>query len=317
MDEFAHPAVQDIPRLALNRRGFLFAASATALSTVGATASAFGKQAEAGTSQAGLENLRNFVRLISSANAGEETINHIRYRLYSITDRSELVRPLIDWEGWGAMRFQPDAEGGFTQLFNQIGFWRDLETGEILDEWDNPLTGERVEVVHSTKQNYNARLSPTIDVGGGRTIAFPFPAREMGDWVLYDAEMAVGPRENPIQPDEFPEYSTGETERFSEFFQFFAPRAAFEDETQARLPMAGATQRLGAYPFWMRMGARPGMALLKFTVAKVSGVEALPGDIVEYAREHHPAFLSAPESWADRRDGDLLWLERHRARREG
>ena len=54
----------------------------------------------------------------------------------------ERVRPLMRFEVFSTIRILPQADGSFHRLCREVVFYRNLATGELMDQWDNPYTGE-------------------------------------------------------------------------------------------------------------------------------------------------------------------------------
>ena len=52
---------------------------------------------------------------------------------------------------------QPD--GSYQRLCRELIFYKDLKSGELMDQWDNVLTGERVKVVDVANDPFNYIIS--------------------------------------------------------------------------------------------------------------------------------------------------------------
>ncbi len=56
--------------------------------------------------------------------------------------------PVLGYTGSGALLAKIDDEGNLWIKSRETGYFTDLETGDILETWDNPFTGKTVEVYH-------------------------------------------------------------------------------------------------------------------------------------------------------------------------
>ena len=225
--------------------------------------------------------------MLSTAQSGAQTFNHIRIRLHLNPGKDQPLKALLDAEGWGAMRPIAQPDGSWQLLFNQFVAYRDIESGAILDHWVNPLTRERVSVVHSAKQSYNSILKPVNAPPGA--VARPFTTRfeAMGPWWVMRSAVSVNRA-----------VSNAPAYVFDEIFQFFTSREAFAEAALLSLPSHGCAQRIGPHESWMRMDTHPGQLIHEFRFAKVSRLDALPADLLDFAAKRYPQFLNAPAAWA-------------------
>ena len=76
----------------------------------------------------------------------------------------EKGQKLFGLEVLGASRFLP-IEDGYQRLHREVGLYTDLLTGEVLASWDNPWSGESVEVIHI--QNDPVNFPFTVDTQRG------------------------------------------------------------------------------------------------------------------------------------------------------
>ncbi|SVE43602.1 uncharacterized protein METZ01_LOCUS496456, partial [marine metagenome] len=66
------------------------------------------------------------------------------------------VKNICGFKGMSCKRLIPYEEGnGFRRLLREVGYYYDLATGKILEELNNPYTGETVKVVHIANDPFN------------------------------------------------------------------------------------------------------------------------------------------------------------------
>ncbi|MCC6942340.1 MAG: DUF1838 family protein, partial [Novosphingobium sp.] len=75
---------------------------------------------------------------------------------------NEKVRKLFDVEGFSFVRTKKLEDGSYRRMLREVVFYRDPVTGEILKEWDNPYTGERVKVVPIANDPFNFTISEFV-----------------------------------------------------------------------------------------------------------------------------------------------------------
>ena len=67
--------------------------------------------------------------------------------------------PLFGYTGTGIMQSKIDDDGNMWIRGKETGYFTDLATGDILETWDNPRTGETVEVFNFYNPNMGGKLT--------------------------------------------------------------------------------------------------------------------------------------------------------------
>jgi hypothetical protein len=261
------------------------------------------------------DNLAAFGRLWASLD--QPVIGAFHGLMYARIPGRRLI-PLFNYEGTGVIQARLEPDGRLAIKSRETGFFTALGSREVLEWWDNPLTGERVEVYHFYNDVLGGRIGRTIPTfvmaGGGRTrmnegTSFPGPdgtapfrlpidfagERAMVSWD-YAHEYP-----NPVTPEGWPRASTGRVITPSEHFTFTAPRALLEDPDVPSVPFsAGFTRVSEAWPF-MRMGSTPlaGLTLFgrMFSHKGLKGVEEVQPRLLAYIERHAPDYLTLPDGW--------------------
>ncbi len=231
--------------------------------------------------------------------------------------------PLFDYTGTGIMQARIEPNGDLSIKSRETGYFADLRTGEILEFWDNPFTGERCEVYHFYNDIIGGRLTeliPTFLAGGegesptrmnegtqfpdeqGR---YPFllPFRQFADDVLLSWDYAHE-YANPVTPAGWPGYSTGSKVTPSEHFTMHCSRRALEDRSLPTVRMvAGFTRLSECWPF-MRMGKAQDPAIRELTLfgrqfshKGLAGFGDVPPKVLAYIEKHAPEYLTLPPEW--------------------
>lgn len=239
--------------------------------------------------------------------------------------------PLVGYVGFGSLQFKLLNNGDALYRGKDATYYTDLKTGEILDVWDNPFTGEQCPVypyvndrVRTTMlQDYPAerfatdayRWEITIgnatssreqaktyrgDIGqSGRTKPFVLPWRRRGDYYLlsWDWMLEVV---NPVTPEGWPLSSTGPTINPSEHFVFFVPAAELEDRSRPAATMLAGFFRQTPWLPWMKMG-QTGIEGRLFanshSYKTAGGLDNIPRVVRERLERDRPDMLEAPDDW--------------------
>ena len=253
-----------------------------------AAAMALSPQAHALDLQSEAGSLEAMVKLRCSLDPQQEEILWWAGTLFA-QEPGKKAAPLMGFEGYNICRAEKQPDGVWRLYTRELTFYRDLKTGKIIDSWDNPLSGERNEVVQVANDPVNTVLNAP-----GRPLHLPWV--EAGDEVMLTLNIPLA-YPNPLQPAEFPAESSGPTYMGSEHFMFFAPRAAMEDPTLKSVPVTYGWTRVGPWLPWMKLGTRPGSLLYIAQGNKRASVDELPADIQEHVRTRYPEYARAPETW--------------------
>lgn len=233
------------------------------------------------------------------------------------TDR---MIPVFGYEGTGVLQARWEPDGTLTRVSRETGYFTDLRTGDILETWDNPITGETVPVYHfynpllvrrmdqeMSSFNFGAVTdSPTLmnegtvfpdDTG---KIPFILPFQSFGDDLMLNWDY-THEYTNPVTPEGWPQSSTGARISPSEHFTFRLSKAELEDRSlpSARF-VAGFSRISQAWP-WMKMGGS-GMEDIQL-FGRMFSHKGLPGTadvrpkVLAYIEKHAPEYLTLPDKW--------------------
>ena len=226
------------------------------------------------------------------------------------------LEPLFGYAGTGIMEARQLENGHVRLRGKETGYFTDLATGEPLSHWDNPWTGETVEVYDFLNDRVRGELGltmPVFEMGtdedeptamhgdAGREAPFLLPWQVYGDQVLLEWDYTHH-YTNPVDPVRWPKASTGPTINPSEHFTFATSLAALADRDRESAPFTAGFSRLGPWWPWMRMGGSGVEGVLfgrMFSRKTVRGLDDIPRPILEHTVRHHPEYLEAPTDWDD------------------
>ena len=229
---------------------------------------------------------------------------------------SKRAMPLFGYAGFGNIRNQIMPDGSVKVTGKECGYFTDLTTGEIIDHWDNPWTGERVEVFPFLNDRFRGTLGLTqkvFRVGDSETVnnangappaegaPFRLPWQPIGDQYLLGWDYAHE-YTNPVTPEGWPKASTGRRVNPSEHFTIFTPRAEVDDRsTHTARYHAGFMRQAPWWP-WMRMG-QSGVEGVLFgrmhSYQITGGHEDVPPAILRRVERDRPDLLEEPEDGPD------------------
>lgn len=231
--------------------------------------------------------------------------------------------PVFGFTGTGIMQAEFDPKGFLKLKSREVGLFTDLRTGEVLEHWDNPLTGERCEVYHFYNDLISGTLttevpkfmyggandSPTIMNEGtvfpdkdGR-YPFKLPFSRYGDDLMLEWDYAHE-YTNPVTPQGWPNYSTGPKITPSEHFMMYASLDEVQDRDLPTARMRAGFARMSECWPWMRMGKHEHRGLTLFgrmhSHKGLPGTAEVPPKVLAYIEKNAPEYLTLPPTWESR-----------------
>jgi hypothetical protein len=229
-------------------------------------------------------------------------------------------------------------EGNLVPFFSMnnysVNVWRRLDNGnhavqvfesgvytkfgsyDVITEWDNPFTGERREIHQFRSGPLNVEFGPSGIIAGPETTVKPQPMQLelMGDSLVAMTQSSFR-FPSPFQPDEFPKESPGPIYYWDSHSSQMSPLSAVMDPDVASAPSSASLTNFVSWAPWMGMAQRPGRTYGRGVGRKISGIEALPVEVIRSIEEQTPQMLDI-ENWGEPYD-DIADYKRKLLERRG
>ncbi|WP_199902759.1 DUF1838 family protein [Azospirillum sp. B4] len=245
-----------------------------------------------------------FARLDMDLDPTKQKIGWFRGGVYGVRD-NEPVRTLFTVDGFSVVRSQQLPDGSWRRMLREIGFYRDVQTGQIMETWHNPYTQEDVRVVPIANDPFNYTIGeflPEPPSYGGLNKDKPPKRPLLLDWAYGPDGTVILTTDihlfypSALQPDKWPRESAGSYSRVSEMFKYVVKREDLENPAKTHVPCVGSWARVTPWLPWMLMGQAPGCINYFCSFGAVESLDQLPADLVAAARAKDPKWLSAPDS---------------------
>ncbi len=241
------------------------------------------------------QNLRAFVKLMGDLDPEKTAYSWFGGHVFAYVGNKP-AQMLCGVEGFGVMRCAPQPDGKYRVLNREIAFYSHPFTGQYIDVWKNPLTGEDCDVSPIHNHFVSAELSPLMKMDFEGTMKeFPFtpPWTILGDDVFQTFEVHTA-YPSPMRPEQWPRESPGNVMRISEIFQRTARLAQVEDEALTSAHYTGCWTRIGPYLPWMLMGQAEGHVMYRTFMKKLYSADELPQQLRNATSQRYPEFFEAP-----------------------
>ncbi|MCB2107274.1 MAG: DUF1838 family protein [Rhodobacteraceae bacterium] len=193
-----------------------------------------------------------------------------------------------------------DGRYGFRLVSRELLLYRDAKTGEYLRTWDNPYTGEKVEVLHVANDPVNGRPNYGLDRQGQ---PMKFPGTIMGDhlWVTTTVPLFY---KNPLAGDY--QKNIGGFYHATEMFNFFSQKSDLLDADKDQAEVKVAWQRMSDWLPWMEMSGREGIFYVSTAGRMLDKWEDIPQHMKDEIAKNYPIYREPPPL-SDDRPNETSW----------
>ncbi len=217
----------------------------------------------------------------------------------------ERDRLLFTYEGMNiracATLTDPEKGYGYRMVSREALIYLDPETGEVLRTWDNPWTGEELEVVHIFNDPVNSRF-PIFAHGRRGPFELDATFKDGRGWMRIEVPLFYA---NPLGGD-YQEYIGG-TYHAIEMFNFFFNEAALLDASVDGLDNCHVSwARVSGWLPWMKMGDRVGQMIYNGAGKRLSSWDELPAILKQELLDGHPEYQEPPPL-DDPRPNETSW----------
>lgn len=230
----------------------------------------------------------------------------------------EANRDLVGFTMLSTARLLPHEDGtGYRKILREAGFYTDLKSGEIIEEWKNPYLNETVKVVPILNDPFNHTITeyrPAPPSYGGLNKAAP-PAKIplQFDWVRRGDRLNMASHINlfypsALQPAKWPRESATPFAQVTEMFQYQIAWADMQNRRKTSVEYHGTWARTTPWLPWMLMGPTPGHAQYHTFMGAVDDINKIDRRTLDYVEKNHPKYLVAPEKWEDPSLSSLEWF---------
>jgi len=189
---------------------------------------------------------------------------------------------------------------GFQLVSREILLYLDPATGEVLKTWDNPWTGETVDVLHVANDPVNFKMFETGRDGQ--------PSKWTGEisgaswWYRSTFPLWYS---NPLAGD----YQTeiGGTYHASELFNFFGETADLLNPKTTTARVTVGWSRIADWLPWMKMNGREGVMYMHTAGKKLGTFDELSDRMKTEIATHYPEWNSPPPE-GDPRPNMTSWM---------
>lgn len=251
----------------------------------------------------GAEHVEFFRRMQCSLEDGKPAVYWWLGRAYSRVP-GEKDRLLFRVEGMNIRQCgtvtDPEKGAGFRLVTKEILLYQDPQTGEVLKTWQNPWTGETVDVLHVANDPVN---QPATFPVGRNGKPFELPITVVGDhwWVTSTVPLFY---RNPLGGD-YQDY-VGGSYHATEMFNFMGHVRTLEPGSGDSNGFLVGWERMSGWLPWMKNGDRAGIMYFHTAGRKLDSYDQLSDVMKQQIRDNFPGY-DEPPPLDDTRPNETSW----------
>ena len=192
--------------------------------------------------------------------------------------------PLLGFQGLEYSRLEHQSDGAYRMLETMTTCFSDVATGEFIEEFRNPITGQlnKVAANATSGESYEFSTRQAKPLFGNYTAA----AGGLGaSWAQSASHVWMSYRRT------YPDVWRAPA---SEYITFQALRAPYLGSRTAFLPTTFFSTTVLPWFRWLEMGSRPGWTLWHANGFKFRSLDELPRSFLAHLQARHPQALVTP-----------------------
>ena len=194
----------------------------------------------------------------------------------------------------------PEKGPGYKLVSRELLLYKDPETGDVLSTWDNPWTGETVDVLHVANDPVNFTAHKIGRDGKPSTFSGDFLGNrwwQTNTFPLWYPNPLAGEYQQEI----------GGTYHATEMFNFMGDVESLLDPDTSTADVQVGWARMSDWLPWMMMNGREGVIYMHTAGRKLDSFDQLSDTMKAEIAEHYPEYDSPPPL-DDARRNETSWI---------
>ena len=233
---------------------------------------------------------------IMGSTAREDTYAFLKFHVYGYA--GENLIPFFTMNNVIVQKWTPVKPGYYSLAHYEVAYYSKFDSVEPIEAWENPVTGEVVDVPHFILGPIAREYTPDGIIAPG-IAPNPLNISVIGDRVFIPTQ-STDKVFNPMSTPEWGEYA-GDPDVYWDSMLTFS--AAIEDVLDPDKASARAEihmQNLVSWNPFFKMGTRPGRTMVRAFGTNLDSLDDLPPEVIAGLRKYTPEIF-ATDGWTDLR----------------
>lgn len=222
----------------------------------------------------------------------------LKFHIFGFTGEGNLI-PFFTMNNYIVQKWSPAANAGFDLQHYEVAYYSKFDSDEAISEWENPLTGEVIELPHFVLGPVPRSYGPEIDAGAASFAPDPLNITMIGDRV-YVPTLTRIQMPNSLTTQEWGRYGGEETTYWDSMLVYSANIEEVLDDDLTSVPAEIHMQNLVSWAPYLKLGDSPGRTMVRAYGQHISGYDALPEQIRKNLQTYTPEIFDL-ENWTETR----------------
>ena len=231
------------------------------------------------------DRLRLIAKVFGSV-AQDERHAFMKFHVFGFTGEGNLV-PFFTMNNYIVQQWSPAENSGFNAQHYEVAYYSKFDTDEAISEWENPITGETIELPHFVLGPLSRSYTTESTANAATFAPDPLNITMIGDRV-YIPTLTRLQMPNSLTTEEWGAYG-GSPITFWDSMLVYS--AEIEDVLNDDLDSVEAEmhmQNLVSWAPYLKLGDSPGRTMVRAYGQHISGYDALPEKIRKNLETYTP-----------------------------
>ena len=263
-----------------------------------------------------LQNPEARTRLIAKvmgSTVEDERHAYLKFHVFGYAGDGNLI-PFFTMNNYIIQKWAPGENSTFEVQHYESAYYSKFDTNEPLGPWENPLTGEILDIPAFVLGPVFREYGPGLGDNPASFAPDPLNITMIGDRV-YIPTLSRFKFPNSLDEEEWGPYSSGPITYWDSMLVFSADIEDVFDESKNHVDADIHMQNLVSWGPPFKMGSSPGRTMVRAYGQHIAGYDSLPDDIRANLEKETPEIFDL-ESWVDVRLDTFEFMEKLEAERE-
>ena len=222
----------------------------------------------------------------------------LKFHIYGYAGDGNLI-PFFTLNNYVIQKWAPAGVGNFEVQHYEVGYYSSFDEEEAIDKWENPLTGEIIDLPHFVLGPLPRSYGPGKGESSASFSPDPLNITMIGDRVYIPTLTKIS-IPNSLSVEEWGPYGGGPTIYWDSMLVYSANIADVMDDEKTHVSAEMHMQNLVSWAPFLKLGESPGRTMGRAYGQHISGFDALPTKIRAGFEKHTPEIFDVA-SWTDMR----------------
>ncbi|MEP5938195.1 MAG: DUF1838 family protein [Erythrobacter sp.] len=223
---------------------------------------------------------------------------YLNFHVFGYAGDGNLI-PFFSMNNYVIQKWRPGEDSTFEVDHYEVAYYSEFDSTEPISEWENPLTGEVVELPHFVLGPVPRLYGPGIGEDPASFAPDPLNITMIGDRV-YIPTLSKFRFPNSLTTDEWGAYGGSPTTYWDSMLVYSANIEDALDEDKTHVSAEMHMQNLVSWAPYFKLGDSPGRTMVRAYGQHISGFDDLPADIRENLAKFTPEIFDL-DNWTETR----------------